>query len=90
MTKINGFHYSIDFMSSDESGTDEGKDVLISRPLKWESSTVTDFKRSLDIASLEQKSPLAKRQMKPRKKGLPSGRPKPSCGDYPAWAFADR
>ena len=78
---------TMDFMSSDESATDEGKEVLVTRPLPWESVSVTQFKLSLDSAALEHKSPLAKRQMKTRKRGVPSDRPKP-CGDYPVWAFA--
>ena len=78
---------TMDFMSSDESATDEGNEVLVTRPLPWESVSVTQFKRSLDDAALEQKSPLAKRQMKTRKRGMPSDRSKPGSGDYPAWAY---
>lgn len=79
---------SIEFMSSDESGTDDGKDVLITKPLIWESEAVASFKRALDDQSFQQKSPLAKRQMKTRKRGMPSFRPKPS-GEFPLWAFVD-
>lgn len=78
---------TMDFMSSDESATDDGKEVLVTKPLQWESVHVTQFKRSLDDAVLEKKSSLSKRQMKTRKRGMPSDRPKPS-GDYPSWAFA--
>ena len=79
---------SMEFMSSDESGMDDGKDVLITKPLKWESEAVISFKRALDDQSFRQKSPLAKRQMKTRKRGLHSSRPKP-LGDFPSWAFMD-
>ena len=49
-----------DFMSSDENGTDNGEEVLISKPLPWESTVVKRFKRKLDDAALEEKTPLAK------------------------------
>ena len=58
---------TMDFMSSDESASDEGKEVLLTKPLQWESLCVAEFKRSLDDAAIEQKSPLATRQMKPRR-----------------------
>ena len=66
-----------DFMSSDESGTDNGEEVLISKPLPWESTVVMRFKRKLDDAALEEKTPLAKKQMKPRRLGAASSRSKP-------------
>ena len=59
---------TMDFMSSDQSGVDDGNEVLLSKPLPWESPSVTLFKKTLDDAALQQKSPLAKRQMKPRKR----------------------
>ena len=77
----------MDFMSSDESCVEEGQEVLVSKPLSWQSEQVTHFKQALDDAALEQKSPLAKRQMKPRRKGMPSTRPKPCGGEYPSWVF---
>ena len=79
---------TMDFMSSDESGVDDGNEVLMSKPLPWESPSVTLFKKTLDDAALQQKSPLAKRQMKPRKRGMPSTRSKPSA-DYPDWAYQE-
>lgn len=80
---------TMDFMSSEESANEDGNDILITRPLQWESVSMTHFKRSLDEAALKQKSPLAKRQMKMRKRGLPSDRAKPCVADYPVWAFAN-
>ncbi len=68
----------------DETGMDESDEVLITKPLEWESQAVSTFKRSLDDSSLKQKSPLAKIQM--RKIGMPSSRPKPQ-GEFPSWAF---
>ncbi len=74
---------TVDFMSSDESGTEEDQDILLIKPLLWQSERV---KHTLDEAALKQKSPLARRQMKQRRKGMPSSRAKPS-GDFPAWVF---
>jgi hypothetical protein len=48
-------------MSSDESGKDEDKEVIISHPLPWLSPAVQQFKKKLDDASLKDKSPQAKR-----------------------------
>ena len=79
---------TMEFMSSDESCAEDGSDVLISKPLSWEAASVSAFKAVLDNASLSHKSPLAKRQMKLRRKGIPSNRPKPTK-DYPDWAFQD-
>ena len=59
----------IDFMSSDESCYEGDEEVLVSKPLPWESGKVTHFKQALDEATLQEKSPLAKRQMKSRCRG---------------------
>ena len=77
---------TIDFMSSDESSLENGNELLVSRPLPWESSSVSLFKKTLDDKALKQKTPLARRQMKTWKTGMLSTRSKPS-GDYPDWAF---
>ena len=79
----------MDFMSTDESCTEEESDVLVFKPLPWEAASVTAFKAVLDNAALGHNSPLAKRQMKPRRKGIPSHRPK-LTGDYPDRAFQDQ
>lgn len=79
---------SLEFMSSDESCAEEGQEVLVSKPLPWQSERVTHFKQTLDEAALKSKSPLARRQMKPRRKGMPSSRVRP-IGDFPAWVFVD-
>ena len=77
-----------DFMSSDESCTEDDQDILVTKPLPWQSERVTFFKNTLDEAALKQKSPLARRQMKPRRRGMPSSRAKPS-GEFPAWVFSE-
>ena len=74
-------------MSSDESCTEEDQEVIMSKPLPWLSEKVVHFKQALDEAAFGQKSPLARRQMKPKRKRLPSSRARP-CGDFPAWVFS--
>ena len=48
----------MDFMSSDESCIEEGGEVLVSKPLPWESGKVAHFKQALDDVALQEKSPL--------------------------------
>ena len=52
---------TMDLMSSDESCYEGGEEVLVSKPLPWESGKVAHFKQALDDAALQEKSPLAKR-----------------------------
>ena len=79
----------IDVMSSEESGEEGGEEVIVSRPLPWLSANVTQFFRQLDDEGVKRKSPQAKRQMKTRKCGLPSTRPKPTTEAFPSWEFCD-
>lgn len=72
-------------MSSDESGNDDDKEIIISHPLPWLSSSVQQFKKKLDDTSLKEKSPQAKRMIKGRVGGLFSSRPKPD--NFPSWVF---
>jgi len=79
---------TLDFMSSEESGTDDGEEIILTKPLPWLSSTVKNFFRKLDEAALLGKSPQARRQMKQRRFGPPSLRQKPSSSSgIPDWAF---
>ena len=74
----------VSFMSSE--------DVIEVRPLPWRSDRVTTFLHSLDHKARETKSPQARRQMKTRREGALSSRPKPTYdGDgsaLNAWMFA--
>ena len=67
-----------ELMSSEESGADDDEEdeVFVVRPLPWISSSVGHF--LIDDESVKRKSPQARRQMKPRHRGLPSSRPKPA------------
>ena len=73
-------------MSSEESGEDDGEEVIITKPLPWLSPHVSHFFRKLDEAALKGKSPQARRQVKKRKKVPLSSRRIPS-DDYPSWIF---
>ena len=74
-------------MSSDESGIEDGKGVIVSHPLPWLSSNVTLFKKKLDEAGLKNKSPQARRQMKERVEGCPSLWPQPEGEALLSWVF---
>ena len=79
---------SMEYMSSDESGEDEGKEVIIAHSLPWLSPNVQLFKKRLDEASFKEKSPQAKRMIKDRRVGNNSLRPKPG-GTVPSWVFTE-
>ena len=64
---------TIEFISSEDSGSDNDDEVLIVRPLPWRSARVDHmFINNLDKQSIDNKSPLAKRQMMRRVLGLHS------------------
>ena len=77
-----------EFMSSDESATDEDDEVIVVKQLPWRSVHVGQMFRHLDDKGLKEKSPQARRQMKRRVKGHISNCPRP-IGDIPSWAVTD-
>ena len=80
---------TLDFMSSEDSGSDEGDEILIIRPIPCRSSKVDRMFSDLDQKTFEDKSPRARRQMKQRKVGIPSKRPRPTHDCIPQWALSD-
>lgn len=70
-----------DYMSSEESGDD---DFIVLHQLPWRSDYVTKMFSKIDAYVISMKSAQAKRQMKRRRLGVPSTRPKPL--DAPDWA----
>ncbi len=76
---------TMDMMSSDESGEEDGEEILIVHPIPWLSHTVTQFKLSLDQQIANAKTPQAKRQMKKRLIGSPSERG--VIENLPPWAL---
>lgn len=79
----------LDLMSSEESGFDDGDEILITRPLPWRSPRVDQLFKELDKHSLSEKSPQARRQMKHRSVGNPSTRPCCVRDGVPEWAFSN-
>ena len=76
----------IGYMSSEESGMEDGEEVNIVKPLPWLSASVAQFKSLLDDQIVKEKSPQARRQTKKRKQGSPSTRTRPEICE-PEWAF---
>ena len=70
-----------EYMSSEESGDD---DFIVLHQLPWRSDCVTKMFSKIDAYVISKKSSQAKRQMKHRRLGAPSTRPKPQ--DAPDWA----
>ena len=64
-----------ELMSSEESGTDDGEQVLIMHALPWRSNRVDQMFHNLDKNALSLRSPRGRRQMKRRVASLPSIRP---------------
>ncbi|CAI8017551.1 hypothetical protein GBAR_LOCUS10650 [Geodia barretti] len=69
-----------DYMSSEESGDD---DFIVLHRLPWRSDYVTKMFSKIDAYVISKKSSQAKRQMKLRRLGVPSTRPKPQ--NAPDW-----
>lgn len=79
--------YSImkmEIMSSEESGEEDGDEVIILHPIPWLSAEITAFKQKLDAEIKKEKTPQARRQTKRRVIGSPSSRVCPNS--VPAWA----
>ena len=76
-------------MSSDDSDyDDEGKEILVTRPLPWLSDSVQHFKHLLDQEILRFKNPQSLRQMKKRVEGAVSTRDAPADSTrYPSWVL---
>ena len=72
-----------DFMSSDDSGSDD--DTYVVRPIPWRTKYVNTMFDRIDKYNAAKKSSQARRQMKSRVIGAPSSRPIPT-GDVPEWA----
>ena len=77
-----------EFISSDESGTEDGKAVIFVKTLPWRSQKVTKFFSKLDENHCLKKSEQATRQTKERirKEDIISERPAPA--NVPSWALS--
>ena len=79
----------LELISSEESGYDDGDEVIYVKPLPWRSKQFSEFVARLDIQAVSNKSAMAKRQSKRRLVGEPSARVCPTT-DVPDWVFADK
>lgn len=77
---------TLDMISSEDSGTDDGEEVLVVRPLPWRSARVSHMFQEVDRQNLKDKSPQSRRQMKRRVLGENSDRPQ-CTSELPQWAF---
>lgn len=77
----------LEAMSSDESDTEDGEEVIDIHPLPWLSAEVIGFKSKLDEEIKKEKTPQARRQTKKRVIGVPSSRQRPSDKHFPSWAM---
>ena len=78
----------LDFISSDKSDYEDGKEILINHQIAWLSAEVNNFKQVLDCKIMKTKSQQALRQMKDRREGSPSKRKKPAeSHKHPPWIF---
>ena len=73
----------MEFMSSDESDTQDGEEILVVCPLPWLSEVVIQFKAIPDQEITSTKNPQARRQMKRVVRNV-STRTMPD--DIPFWA----
>ena len=77
-----------ELISSEESGSDAGEQVLIVHPLPWRSSKVDHMYRRLDKGALSLRSPQGRRQLKRRVAGTASTRPQTQVEGIPKWAIS--
>lgn len=80
---------TVQIMSSDDSDVDdEGKEILVRKPLPWLSDSVQHLKQLLDPEILKQKTPQSLRQMKKRVEENVSTRGLPAdSSKYPTWVL---
>ena len=60
----------LELISSEESGYDDGDEVIYVKPLPWRSKQFSEFVARLDIQAVSNKSAMAKRQSKRRLENL--------------------
>lgn len=75
-----------DMIFSEDSGTDDGEEVLVVRPLPWRSARGSYMFQEVDRQNLKDKSPQSRRQMKRRVLGENSDWPQ-CTSELPQWAF---
>ena len=89
---------ALDFMSSEETGSESGsgsemdtrRKVFLSKPLTWRSPEANSIMESLDRKITRRRSERAKEMCRIRRSGLPSSRTPPlEIGPHAQWAVND-
>ena len=76
-----------DTISSEESGEEEGEEVIYVKHIPWSSKQFNDFVTRLDTQATSQKSAMARRQSKQHVPGENSTRS--PIADLPDWVRSD-
>ena len=78
-------------MSSEDSGEDQGSEVLIVRPIPWRSTYCATMFEKIDKFTTNLKSPMSRRQAKKKLIGSQSTRPltEATMREAPEWAIQD-
>ena len=77
------------FMSSEESGEEDGRPVLFVKYLPWRAAKVSRFLKQMDIKGEKKKSKRSILQTMPRIPGSDSTRLKPTTFDPNFWGFCE-
>ena len=81
---------TMDLMSSEEDGEEDGNSVFIVRPLPWVSPEMQRIKEQLDKKCLKKMTARSRRQYLQRVEGEPSRRPLPrNLNDSIQWAITN-
>ena len=79
---------TMDYMSSEDEGEEDGNDFFVVRHLPWESERLASIKKVLDTKWERSRSKRSRRQSLPRVVGNPSNRPIPAnVSEDCAWAI---
>ena len=77
------------FMSSEESGEEDGRPVLLVKHLPWRATKVSRFLKQMDIKGEKKKSKRSILQTMPRLPGLDSTRLLPTTFEPNFWGFCE-
>ena len=88
---------NLDFMSSEETGSESGsgsemmsrRKVFVSRRLTWRTAEANNMMESLDRKVSRRRSARAKEMCRVRRSGLPSTRTPPQDKSNIEWAIVD-
>ena len=82
--------FTAEYMSSDESGIEDGKGVIFVKDLTWRHKRVTNFFQKLDDEHNSKRSEQANRQTKERVKKEEKVSTRVAPADAPIWALSKK